>query len=463
MTTEVAKPDTAQTSVVDLPGKEPASLLIFEGGYWFLYYYDGNYGGLLARNVTGSQNFAAMSVARIWIGDFTGSGHSEVLCYSTSPSPASWWLGSWSGTQFSWRLVSQTAGFGNTSSDPTWIGDFTGSGHSQVLFYSASSEGSWWLGSYSGNQLSWNLISKTADPSGTNFGNTSSDPTWIGDFTGSGHAQVLFYSASSEGSWWLGSYSGTGLSWELIQRTANPSGIDFGNTASDPTWIGDFTGSGHAQALFFSPGDGHWWLGSWTGSVLGWTLIAVPIPPSAPPPPTPTVVPMLIGLSMTQAVAAVQKANLTLGFVWNPTNQINDAYLQVTGQYPVAGAHVNAGSAVDLSVTSTVAPVSGVGQLELYNCNSDGGSVTVYVQDSAVGSWQEKGVLAAQFGSDGTCPASGSEPVTLTFQTGHSYQVAAVDPELAGCDGNPATVACQRFSAYVSGQTNGASVVATIT
>ena len=405
MTTEVAKPDTAQTSVVDLPGKEPASLLIFEGGYWFLYYYDGNYGGLLARNVTGSQNFAAMSVARIWIGDFTGSGHSEVLCYSTSPSPASWWLGSWSGTQFSWRLVSQTAGFGNTSSDPTWIGDFTGSGH----------------------------------------------------------AQVLFYSASSEGSWWLGSYSGTGLSWELIQRTANPSGIDFGNTASDPTWIGDFTGSGHAQALFFSPGDGHWWLGSWTGSVLGWTLIAVPIPPSAPPPPTPTVVPMLIGLSMTQAVAAVQKANLTLGFVWNPTNQINDAYLQVTGQYPVAGAHVNAGSAVDLSVTSTVAPVSGVGQLELYNCNSDGGSVTVYVQDSAVGSWQEKGVLAAQFGSDGTCPASGSEPVTLTFQTGHSYQVAAVDPELAGCDGNPATVACQRFSAYVSGQTNGASVVATIT
>ena len=53
--------------------------------------------------------------------------------------------------------------------------------------------------------------------------------------------------------------------------------INFGDTSHDPTWIGDFTGVGHSQVLFYSPGDGHWWLATYnTGKgQFDWTLRSV--------------------------------------------------------------------------------------------------------------------------------------------------------------------------------------------
>ena len=35
-----------------------------------------------------------------------------------------------------WAMVGNTAGFGDTSHDPTWIGSFSGPGQDEVLFYS---------------------------------------------------------------------------------------------------------------------------------------------------------------------------------------------------------------------------------------------------------------------------------------------------------------------------------------
>jgi hypothetical protein len=195
-----------------------------------------------------------------WIGDFTASGHSQVLFYS--PGDQNWWLGSYANGQLQWSLISNTTGFGNTAGDPTWVGDFTASGHSQVLFYAPAPNLVWWLGSYANGQLQWSLISNSQT-----F--TPGDPTWIWDFAACGHSQVLFYSPGDQ-NWWLGSYANGQLQWSLISNTTG-----FGNTAGDPTWVGDFTASGHSQVLFYAPAPNLvWWLGSYANGQLQWSLIS---------------------------------------------------------------------------------------------------------------------------------------------------------------------------------------------
>ena len=209
-----------------------------------------------------------------WAGDFTGAGHDQLLFYSASDGQ--WWLGSCLHGELSWSVVAQTrnpAGinFGDISHDPMWTGDFTGAGHDQLLFYSPG-DGHWWLGSWAAGHLSWSLVAKTRNLIGTNFGDTSHDPTWIGDFTGAGHDQVLFLSPA-DGVWRLGSWSGGQLAWSVYARTRDPQGTNFGDTSHDPTWIGDFTGAGHDQVLFYSTGDQHWWLGDHSGGRTTWTLV----------------------------------------------------------------------------------------------------------------------------------------------------------------------------------------------
>ena len=120
-----------------------------------------------AYNYTNPSALQLMPYPGVWtgvdrssVGSFTGAGRDELLYY--------------------W------AGFGNTAGDPTWTGDFTGSGRSEVLFYSPGDQ-NWWLGTFNGTTLSWNLAGNTRG-----FGNTAGDPTWTGDFTSNGHADVLF-------------------------------------------------------------------------------------------------------------------------------------------------------------------------------------------------------------------------------------------------------------------------------
>ena len=97
-----------------------------------------------------------------------------------------------------WQLVDNTAVFGNLADGQhlVWTGDFTGTGHSEVLFY-YSGDGNWWLRDF--NAATWHLVDNTAG-----FGNLADGqhPVWIGDFTGAGHSQVLFY-YSGDGNWWL--------------------------------------------------------------------------------------------------------------------------------------------------------------------------------------------------------------------------------------------------------------------
>jgi hypothetical protein len=48
----------------------------------------------------------------------------------------------------------------------------------------------------------------------------------------------------------------------------------FGNLidGQHPIWIADFTGAGHAQIMFYYAGDGNWWLGDMVAGKLQWSL-----------------------------------------------------------------------------------------------------------------------------------------------------------------------------------------------
>jgi hypothetical protein len=210
----------------------------------------------LAGNTAGFGNTAGDPT---WIGDFSGSGRSEVLFYS--PGDHNWWLGSVSANgQLNWTLAGNTGGFGQVADGrPFWTGDFSGTGHTQIMFYYPGDH-NWWLGTVSGTSLNWTLAGNTAG-----FGQVADGrPFWTGDFSGTGHTQIMFYYPGDH-NWWLGTVSGTSLNWTLAGNTAG-----FGNTASDPTWIGDFTGSGKSEVMFYSSGDSHWWLGTDNGTTLQW-------------------------------------------------------------------------------------------------------------------------------------------------------------------------------------------------
>ncbi|WUJ70027.1 hypothetical protein OG809_33640 [Kribbella soli] len=189
-----------------------------------------------------------------WVGDFTGGGTADVLFYY--PSDDNWWLGSMQGGQLVWSLVGNTAGFGHGINDgrPFWVGDFTGGGTADVLFYYPGDD-NWWLGSMQGGQLVWSLVGNTA---GFGHGINDGRPFWVGDFTGGGTADVLFYYPGDD-NWWLGSMQGGQLVWSFAGNTA---GFGHGINDGRPFWVGDFTGGGTADVLFYYPGDDNWWLGS---------------------------------------------------------------------------------------------------------------------------------------------------------------------------------------------------------
>jgi len=193
----------------------------------------------------------------MWTAPFSGSGKTQLLAFLANNN---WWLGSFNGAQLDWTPVGNAFGFGYIFPLPVWVVDFTGSGKSEIMFYYPG-DGNWWLGTFSGTQLNWTLAGNTAG-----FGNISSNPFWLGNFTGPGKSDILFFSRGDK-NWWLGTFSGTQLNWSLAGNTAG-----FGDTSSLPTWVGDFTGSGKSEIMFFYGGDGNWWLGTFSGTQLGWTL-----------------------------------------------------------------------------------------------------------------------------------------------------------------------------------------------
>jgi hypothetical protein len=201
-----------------------------------------------------------------WVGDFTDGGHrSQVLFYYSGNDQ--WILGS-VGTagNLQWSLVATFAGYQRS----VWVGDFTGVGHSQLLasYMVWYPDDNWWLGSAdAAGNLQWSLVGNTAG-----FGHIiDGRPFWVGDFTDAGHrSQLLFYTPGDH-NWRLGSMNAAGqLQWSLAGNTAGFGRLNDGR----PFWIGDFTGAGRSQVLFYYPGDFNWWLGSVDAAgKLQWSLV----------------------------------------------------------------------------------------------------------------------------------------------------------------------------------------------
>jgi hypothetical protein len=145
---------------------------------------------------------------------------------------------------------------------PFWIGKFSRSDRDQVIFYTPS-DGNWWLGSYDGSRLRWAFVGNTNGFGQLNDGR----PFWIGKFSRSDRDQILFY-YPGDGNWWLGTYEGSELSWGT-GPISNTNGFGQLNDGR-PFWIGKFSRSDRDQILFYYPGDGNWWLGTHDGNQLSW-------------------------------------------------------------------------------------------------------------------------------------------------------------------------------------------------
>jgi IgA Peptidase M64 len=221
---------------------------------WWLGSYDGNQLQWTFAGNTAGFGHGINDARPFWIGDFNGDGRADILFYY--PGDDNWWLGSHDGNQLQWTFAGNTAGFGHGINDgrPFWIGNFSRTDQSQVLFYYPGDD-NWWLSSYDGNQLNWKLVGNTA---GFGHGINDGRPFWIGDFNGDGRADILFYYPGDD-NWWLGSYDGSQLNWKLVGNTA---GFGHGINDGRPFWIGDFSRTDQSQALFYYPGDDNWWLGS---------------------------------------------------------------------------------------------------------------------------------------------------------------------------------------------------------
>ena len=243
----------------------------FDGSWWLGTFGGGSINwGLASNTKSGTNQFGDLSHCLFWAGNFKGGAGEQILFYQ--PFDGSWWLGTFSGDSISWGLASNTKSgtnqFGDLSHCLFWAGNFKGGAGEQILFYQPF-DGSWWLGTFNGGSIRWGLASNTA--SGTNqFGNLSHCLFWAGNFKGGAGDQILFYQPF-DGSWWLGTFSGDSISWGLASNTKSGTN-QFGDLSHCLFWAGDFKGGAGDQILFYQPFDGSWWLGTFNGGSIRWGL-----------------------------------------------------------------------------------------------------------------------------------------------------------------------------------------------
>jgi len=250
----------------DFTGSGRTKLLLYraDDGDWFMGNFDKSpmnwepvnnaiqYGDLLNDNI------------KTWTGDFSGSGRTELLFFNADEG--NWYISSYDGTQLNWTLAGNSAEYGNLLRNivKIWTGDFTGSGRTELLFYRSDDE-NWFIGSFDGAQLNWVPAGNS-----TQFGKLLRDGVgiWIGNFTGSGRTEVLFYCAD-DGNWSIGTFNGTNYDWELANNC-----LGFGSLLrnSIKIWTGDLTGGGQTELLFYCADDGNWWHGTFAGKQLSWRL-----------------------------------------------------------------------------------------------------------------------------------------------------------------------------------------------
>jgi len=102
-----------------------------------------------------------------WTGNFAGSGRDEILFWF--PGDQNYWLGQFTGTKLTYTLAGNTSSFGGAEGvSRVWVGNFTGSGRDEILF-SSPSDGNWWIGRFTGNQLAYSFAINTGMPLAESF------------------------------------------------------------------------------------------------------------------------------------------------------------------------------------------------------------------------------------------------------------------------------------------------------
>src|SRR5215467_10875347 len=192
----------------------------------------------------------------VGVGDFNGDGYADVLWFDASSGVLGAWLLDGQGNVMAPQFLSLTCG---TGCFPEWrvvgVGDFNGDGFADVLWFDASSGvlGAWLLDGQ-GNVMAPQFLSLTCG--------SGCSPPWqivgVGDFNGDGHADVLWFDASTGvlGAWLLDG-QGTVMAPQFLSLTCG--------SGCFPTWqvvgVGDFNGDGHADVLWFNASSGV--LGAW--------------------------------------------------------------------------------------------------------------------------------------------------------------------------------------------------------
>jgi hypothetical protein len=126
---------------------------------------------------------------------------------------------------------------------------------------------------------------------------------------------------------------------------------------------------------------------------------------------------------------------------------------------------------VTIQAHGTVPPgVTGLSSLTFANCSTTGNQMFVWVNDfTAAGGWQQRLTLASSYdpNSGGCGPAIAPntwQPGTVSFQTGHAYEIRVIDPSALGCGSNDVqSISCIRWDSGVFyGDSKGASQTITI-
>jgi hypothetical protein len=200
--------------------------------------------------------------ALVFTGDFEGKHRAELLSYYTDTRD--WVLRDYDGSRMGRAYAGNTGGFGDLADGrPLWAGSFAGDGQSQILFYYPGDR-NWWLGSMVNGQLTWRLVDNTAG-----FGNVwDGRPFFIGNFSRTDRAQLLFYHPG-DSNWWLGTFDGATIGWTLAGNTRG-----FGNlNRGQPFLIDDFDGDQKTDVMFYSPGDHNWWLATFQETQMRWVCL----------------------------------------------------------------------------------------------------------------------------------------------------------------------------------------------
>ncbi|MGK3958415.1 membrane dipeptidase [Arthrobacter sp. R4] len=153
----------------------------------------------------------AEGVSLIWTGDFTGSGKTQLLFWY--PGDRNYWLGRFdegAEPKIHYTPAGNTNGFqGGEKVSKTWCADFSGGGKSEVLFWYPGDQ-NYWLGQFLGEKIDYSL-----GPAGNTagFGGAeSSSLFWIGKFTDSPGTDLLFWHPGDH-AYWRGQFTGRRINY----------------------------------------------------------------------------------------------------------------------------------------------------------------------------------------------------------------------------------------------------------